>query len=108
MQSVAKEFRTFLLRGNLVELAVAFVIGVAFDALVAALVTDLITPLIAANLREARLLLAQLHDQREPLPLRRLRQRADHLPVDRGGGVLLRRQAVQRADGAARDRAGGG
>jgi large conductance mechanosensitive channel len=48
MHSMAKEFRAFLLRGNLVELAVAFVIGVAFGALVTAFVTDLITPLIAA------------------------------------------------------------
>ena len=41
-------FKKFLLRGNLVDLAVAVVIGVAFAALVTALVTDLITPLIAA------------------------------------------------------------
>src|SRR4029450_4450087 len=37
-----------MLRGNLVELAVAVVIGVAFTALVSAMVEDLITPLIAA------------------------------------------------------------
>jgi large conductance mechanosensitive channel len=43
-----KEFKEFLLRGNLVELAVAVVIGVAFAALVDALVQDLVTPLIAA------------------------------------------------------------
>jgi len=43
-----KDFREFILRGNLVSLAVAFVIGAAFAALVAALVADLITPLIAA------------------------------------------------------------
>ena len=43
-----KEFKAFLLRGNLVDLAVAVVIGVAFGALVAAFVADLITPLIAA------------------------------------------------------------
>ena len=43
-----KDFKEFLLRGNLVELAVAVVIGVAFAALVNALVEDLITPLIAA------------------------------------------------------------
>ncbi|HEY8678466.1 MAG TPA: large conductance mechanosensitive channel protein MscL [Candidatus Dormibacteraeota bacterium] len=42
------EFKKFLLRGNMVELAVAFVIGVAFGAVIAALVKDLITPLIAA------------------------------------------------------------
>ena len=43
-----KEFKEFLLRGNLVELAVAVVIGVAFAALVGAFVQDLVTPLIAA------------------------------------------------------------
>ena len=43
-----KEFRQFIVRGNLVDLAVAVVIGTAFSAVVAALVKDLITPLIAA------------------------------------------------------------
>ncbi len=43
-----KDFRQFLLRGNLVDLAVAVVIGAAFGAVVAALVKDIITPLIAA------------------------------------------------------------
>ena len=43
-----KGFRTFLLRGNLIDLAVAVVIGVAFNAVVQALVNDLITPLISA------------------------------------------------------------
>jgi len=43
-----KEFRQFLMRGNLVELAVAVVIGTAFGALVASLVANLITPIIAA------------------------------------------------------------
>jgi large conductance mechanosensitive channel len=43
-----KDFRQFILRGNLVDLAVAVVIGAAFSAVVAALVKDLITPLIAA------------------------------------------------------------
>ena len=42
-----KEFRDFLLRGNIVELAVAFVIALAFAALVNSLVNDLITPVIA-------------------------------------------------------------
>src|ERR1700736_3599880 len=41
------EFRKFPLRGNLVELAVAFVIGAVFAALVKALIADLITPIIA-------------------------------------------------------------
>lgn len=43
-----KEFRQFILRGSLVDLAVAVVIGTAFAAVIAALVSDLITPLIAA------------------------------------------------------------
>ena len=43
-----KEFREFILRGNLVDLAVAVVIGTAFGVVVAALVKDLVTPLIAA------------------------------------------------------------
>ena len=43
-----KEFRSFLLRGNLVDLAIAVVVGTAFTAVVNALVKDLITPLIAA------------------------------------------------------------
>ena len=41
-------FRKFLLRGNLIELAVAVVIGAAFGAVVSSLVKDLVTPLIAA------------------------------------------------------------
>jgi large conductance mechanosensitive channel len=41
-------FRQFLFRGNLVELAVAVVIGVAFNAMVQSLIKNLITPLIAA------------------------------------------------------------
>lgn len=41
-------FRNFLMRGNLIDLAVAVVIGVAFNAIVQALVADMITPLITA------------------------------------------------------------
>ncbi|MEO3809617.1 large conductance mechanosensitive channel protein MscL [Sphaerisporangium sp. B11E5] len=41
-------FKQFLMRGNLVELAVAVVIGATFSGLIQALVADLITPLIAA------------------------------------------------------------
>jgi large conductance mechanosensitive channel len=45
---VLKEFKAFILRGNVLDLAVAVVLGVAFTAVVTALVSDLITPLIAA------------------------------------------------------------
>ena len=44
---MVKEFRDFLLRGNLVELAVAFVMGVAFAAVVTSFVDDLVMPVIA-------------------------------------------------------------
>jgi large conductance mechanosensitive channel len=43
-----KDFKEFLLRGNLVDMAVGIVIGLAFAAVISALVADLITPLIAA------------------------------------------------------------
>ena len=44
-----KGFRQFIMRGNVLDLAVAVVMGVAFGAVVTALVKDLITPLIAAG-----------------------------------------------------------
>jgi large conductance mechanosensitive channel len=43
-----KGFREFILRGNVIDLAVAVVIGVAFGAVVTAFVSDILTPLIAA------------------------------------------------------------
>jgi large conductance mechanosensitive channel len=45
--TVFKEFKQLLMRGNLVELATAFVIGAVFAALVKAFITDLITPIMA-------------------------------------------------------------
>jgi large conductance mechanosensitive channel len=43
---VVKGFKDFLLRGNLIELAVAFVIGVAFTALVTSLVDNVLMPIV--------------------------------------------------------------
>ena|ERR1700677_387355 len=45
---MAKDFKAFLLRGNVVDLAVGIVVGVAFGAVVTALVSDLLTPIVAA------------------------------------------------------------
>ena len=45
---MAQDFKAFLMRGNMVDLAIAVVIGTAFGAVVVALVSDFITPLIAA------------------------------------------------------------
>ncbi len=47
-----KGFRDFILRGNVVDLAVAVVIGAAFTAIVGSLVKDIITPLIAAIVKK--------------------------------------------------------
>jgi large conductance mechanosensitive channel len=46
MATIREEFGKFIRQGNLVQLAVAFVMGVAFSTLVTALVADLFTPLI--------------------------------------------------------------
>jgi large conductance mechanosensitive channel len=46
--SLFTEFKAFILRGNVVDLAIAFVIGAAFGAVVTALVQDIIMPLIGA------------------------------------------------------------
>lgn len=43
-----KEFRKFILRGNVVDLAVGIVVGAAFNTVVQALVKDMITPIISA------------------------------------------------------------
>jgi large conductance mechanosensitive channel len=47
-----REFRDFLLRGNIVELAVAFVLGVAFGALVTSFVDNLLMPVVAMIIGE--------------------------------------------------------
>jgi large conductance mechanosensitive channel len=49
---MAKGFRDFILRGNVVDLAVGIVIGAAFSAVVQGLVKDFITPLIAAVVQQ--------------------------------------------------------
>jgi len=49
---MVKEFRDFIMRGNLVELAVAFVLGLAFAALITSFVDDLIMPIIAMIIGE--------------------------------------------------------
>lgn len=47
MSNLAKEFKAFIMRGSMVDLAVAFVLGVAFATVITALVTAFISPLIA-------------------------------------------------------------
>lgn len=45
---IMTDFKAFLMRGNVIDLAVAVVIGAAFGAVIASLVADIITPIIAA------------------------------------------------------------
>jgi large conductance mechanosensitive channel len=47
-QRMLNGFKKFILRGNVVDLAIAVVIGLAFNAVIQALVRDIVTPLIAA------------------------------------------------------------
>jgi large conductance mechanosensitive channel len=49
---VLRDFRDFVFRGNIVELAVAFVIGIAFAALVNSLVENLVMPVVATLIGE--------------------------------------------------------
>lgn len=46
--SILKEFKDFAMRGNVVDLAVAVIIGVAFGSIVSSMVDDVITPLLLA------------------------------------------------------------
>lgn len=48
-----KEFKAFIMRGNVVDLAVAVIIGAAFSAIIGSLVADIITPLILKPALEA-------------------------------------------------------
>jgi large conductance mechanosensitive channel len=55
-----KDFRKFVLRGNVVDLAVAVVIGAAFNSVVQSLVKDFITPLIKGISRNGQLVQGKL------------------------------------------------
>jgi large conductance mechanosensitive channel len=52
--TLLQDFKKFLLRGNLIELAVAFIVGALFAALVKAFIADLITPIIALIVGQPR------------------------------------------------------
>jgi large conductance mechanosensitive channel len=48
MKPLLQEFKDFLMKGNLIELAVAFVMGLAFAAVVNSLIENLVMPIVAA------------------------------------------------------------
>ena len=88
-----KGFCDFILRGNVVDLAVAVVIGVAFTAIVNALVADIINPLIRP-LSASRILISRACPWRR-YQIRRLPQRPDLFSDHRGDGLLHGRAAGQ-------------
>ena len=62
-----KDFKTFILRGNVVDLAIGVIIGAAFGAIVTSLVSDVITPLISLlNLPDFSREVAELGDPGDP------------------------------------------
>ena len=69
-------FRDFIMRGNVVDLAVAVVIGVAFAAVLNSFVADVLTPLLGL-VGVSRLLDPDRHGRQRGGPLWRLPQRAD-------------------------------
>jgi hypothetical protein len=97
---VLREFRDFVMRGNVVELAVAVIIGAAFGAVITAFTAAFITPLIALiggkpDFGDLRFTISG-----DRVPLRAVPQRPDLVPDHRRGRLLLRRAAHERADGA--------
>ena len=70
------EFKKFLLRGNVVDLAVGVAVGAAFTAVVNSMVKDLITPLIAAVGGKPNFSRFELYHSRQHIQLRRLHQRS--------------------------------
>ena len=56
-----KGFRDFILRGNVVDLAIAVIIGAAFTGIVTALVSDIFNPLIAATVGQPNLSFITFH-----------------------------------------------
>ena len=101
-----REFKEFLFRGNIVDLAVAIVVGTAFVALVNAFVADILTPIIAAIFGKPDFSGADVPHQRQHIPVRRLPERADHLRIGGRGRVLLRGEAAERPGREARSGAG--
>ena len=103
--TMLKDFKAFILRGNVVDLAVGIVIGAAFTAVVTSFVANLLTPLISIP-GKTNFSALYVHGGRQDVPIRGLRERPDRLPARRGGGVLHRGPALERPDGPAPGRRG--
>ncbi len=84
-----KGFRDFVLRGNVMDLAVAVIIGAAFTAIVTALTTNIISPLLGAVIGKPNFdyLVATCERRRDQVW--DVSHGRRQLPHHRGGGVLL-------------------
>jgi large conductance mechanosensitive channel len=73
--SIAKEFREFAVKGNVVDMAVGIIIGAAFGKIVSSLVSDMVTPPLGyliggVNFSELAITLPPLQDAAEPVAIR--------------------------------------
>ena len=89
-----KEFKEFISRGNLVELAVAVVLGLAFTAVVQALVIGVFTPLVAAIFGKSDISVTFQIGEDHPDRVRD--RRAHHVP-DHGVRAVPDREGLQPA-----------
>jgi hypothetical protein len=95
-----KGFRDFILRGNVMDLAVAVILGAAFNAIVSSLVSDVLNPLIAATVGKPDFSSVILHVGGGQIKSRQLLQRGGFVP-DRGLRGLFRHcSAHERITGA--------
>ena len=102
-----KEFRDFILRGNVIDLAVGIVIGAAFGAVITSFVGDILTPLLGLlNVPDFSTL--SFEAGKATVELRELPERADQLRAGRGGDLLLRGQAHERHERPHEEARGGG
>jgi len=102
-----KDFKEFLLRGNLVDTAVGIVIGLAFAAVITALVADLITPLIAAIGGNPDFSSLSFTINGSHFLYGNFINALITFVIIAGGDLLPRREAGERPDGAAADGAAG-
>ena len=94
MRGLFNDFKAFAIQGNLLEIAVAFILGVAFAAVVKSFVDDIVMNVIAAIFGRPDFSGAHVLDRRRRDPLRQLPERRDHVPARRAR-PLLRRPRVQ-------------
>jgi Large-conductance mechanosensitive channel, MscL len=97
-----KGFRQFILRGNVLDLAVAVVIGAAFGAVVTAFVTNILTPLIAAIVGKPDFSAFNFSVNGAVISYGVFSERIDCVPAGGGGGLLLSDRADECLEGPRR------